>query len=125
MQTKQKTQTSAYNSPKQTASLFTLLVYFKQEYATNGSDRGRKFHSDRYELVIKEGECIRDDKFAFDKLRAFVLGELNGRYKTAIIYDNTSGRTILQLSYNSVRIDNKVLFSQINNGKGTKFIGFA
>jgi hypothetical protein len=129
MQTETQTQTNAQltrqYTPKQASSIFTLLVYFKREFATNGSENGRKFHSDRYEQVIKGGQVFRDDKFAFDKLRAFVLGELSGKYKTAIIYHNPTNKIILQLSYNSVRINNEVFFTVFNNGNSSKFAGFA
>jgi hypothetical protein len=117
-----ETKIKRFNSDSQAASLFTLLVYFKTEFATNGSEKGRKFHSQKYEKVLIGGQVITHHKFAFDKLLSFVLKDIEGRYKTALIYHNPSSTEVLRLAHGTFRKEREVLFTADNTGKGSIFL---
>lgn len=125
METATTPKTFEIKTETQKGSQFTLLVYFKPQYAENGSENGRKFHSDKYELVEKRGKLVTDHKFAYDTLLTFMLKELSGRYKTAIIYHNPTNSIVMKMAYNTFRFGKEVVFKSDSTGLGSVFHGFS
>jgi hypothetical protein len=121
METQKTSKTFEIKSDHQKESQFTLLVYFKQAYAENGSEKGRKFHSNKYELVEKQGKLIVDHKHAYDRLTNYLMTELSGRYKTAIIYHNPTNSIVYKMSYNAFRGGKQVEFMNDATKLGTVF----
>ena len=121
METINKSQSFVITSEKQQTSQFTLLVFFKPIYVEKGNEKGSKFHSNKFENVIKGGQIIADHKYAYDKLVHFALNELTGRYITAIIYHNPTNTICLKLAYNTIREGKNLEFKPDSSGKGSVF----
>lgn len=87
----------------QNISKFTLLVYFRMEFARNGSEKGRKLHSYKNEIINVDGKEIRNEKWAFDKLHKLITDDFKGKYATAIIYLNEPKKEIARYVYDRVK----------------------
>lgn len=85
-------------SAMQQKSKFTLLVYYRNGYAS-----GMKYHSWKQERRKWNGFEITDQRYAFNRLTHIIDDLHKGKYKTAILYDNESGREIIRWAYGMMK----------------------
>lgn len=121
METLQKTIFKKENH-YQEISKFTLLVYFRKEFAINGSEQGRKLHSYKNEIAIIDGKEVRNEMWAFNKLHNLIKDYFKGKYVTAIIYHNESKREVCRYAYDAVKFYNTPIFDFKDNTLKTDIV---
>lgn len=80
-------------------STFTLRVYFRNSV----NKKGHSFHSWKQEKRKIHGAEVTDQRYAFNRLTWLVEELYSGKYKTAIIYHNTTGEALIQWNYGTIK----------------------